>query len=334
MKKCLVTGAAGFLGSNLCRALLHLGHHVIALDNLYTGRMSNIQDLLSQPGFNFINHDIIQPIVVDVDWIFNFACPASPPHYQKDPVFTTKTNVIGTLNMLELAKKSNARIMQASTSEVYGDPLVHPQHESYWGNVNCTGPRACYDEGKRCAESLCFDFHRTVNTDIRVVRIFNTYGPAMDPLDGRVISNFIMQSLQNQPLSLYGDGNQTRSFCFVDDLITGIIAWMNFEGAGCHQPCNIGNPQEITLNQLIEKLEIVLKKKLIVDYKPLPQDDPCKRKPDCSLIEEKTGWSAQWTLEAGLAKTVNYFIKESHESNNLSGRQVSRSTPGTRTTQA
>ncbi|NDD54124.1 SDR family NAD(P)-dependent oxidoreductase, partial [bacterium] len=279
-KTVLVTGAAGFLGSNLCARLLNNGFKVIGVDNLYTGMQANLDQLTTNPSFHFVNHDITAPLDVPCDWIFNFACPASPPHYQKDPIFTTKTNVLGTLNMLELAKKSRARIMQASTSEVYGDPLVHPQHESYWGNVNCTGPRACYDEGKRCAESLCFDFHRTFNTDIRVIRIFNTYGPAMDPQDGRVISNFIMQSLQGLPLSLYGDGNQTRSFCFVDDLIAGILAWMNFEGDGCHTPCNIGNSKEITLNQLIEKLEVVLKKKLTVDYKPLPQDDPCKRKPD------------------------------------------------------
>lgn len=332
--KCLVTGGAGFLGSNLCRRLLSDGHEVIAVDNLYTGRTSTIQDLISSPRFTFINHDIITPITLEAEWIFNFACPASPPHYQKDPIFTTKTSVIGALNMLELAQKNGARIMQASTSEVYGDPVVHPQHESYWGNVNCTGPRACYDEGKRCAESLFFDFNRMHNLDIRVIRIFNTYGPGMDPLDGRVVSNFIMQALEDKKMTLYGDGSQTRSFCFVDDLINGIISWMKFEGDGKHDPCNLGNPQEITLKELIASLEKIFGRSFDIEYKQLPQDDPCKRKPDCNFIAQRTGWKPQWSLEDGLIKTVDYFAREPHEGNNLSWGEISCSAPSTRVSQA
>jgi UDP-glucuronate decarboxylase len=309
IKRIVVTGGAGFLGSHLCKTLIGLGHQVTALDNLYTGRQTNIESLHNHKNFAFINHNIINPIDLEVDWIFNFACPASPPHYQKDPLFTTKTSVLGALNMLELARKNNARILQASTSEVYGNPHVHPQPETYQGNVNPIGPRACYDEGKRCAESLFFDHHRMYDTDIKVIRIFNTYGPFMDPNDGRVVSNFIVQALQGSSLTMYGDGTQTRSFCYVDDLIAGIIAMMNTDRS-CTGPVNLGNPTEFTLLQLAEKIKKLIKKDLQIVFKPLPQDDPLQRKPDITRAKQLLRWEPKIDLETGLTHTIDYFAKQ------------------------
>ncbi len=305
-KKILVTGGAGFLGSHLCTALLDRGNTVICLDNLYTGRRENIAHLQHHPQFKFIHHNIIEPISFEADWIFNFACPASPPHYQKDPIYTLKTNVMGALNMLELARKNNARIMQASTSEVYGDPEIHPQVESYRGNVNPIGPRACYDEGKRCAETLFFDYHRHYGTDIKVIRIFNTYGPHMDPSDGRVVSNLIVQALANLPLTLYGDGSQTRSFCYVNDLIAGIIAMMESDSTFTG-PVNLGNPTEFTLNELAHLIQDILGTKFSLTYQPLPPDDPRQRKPDITLAQQKLGWTPHIDLETGLRLTIDYF---------------------------
>jgi UDP-glucuronate decarboxylase len=308
LKKILVTGGAGFVGSHLCTALIDRGHHVTCLDNLYTGNLDNIKHLQAHKNFTFIEHDIITPIDIETQWIFNFACPASPPHYQKDPIFTLKTSVIGALNMLELARKHTARIMQASTSEVYGDPDVHPQLESYRGNVNPIGPRACYDEGKRCAETLFFDYHRHYDTDIKVIRIFNTYGPNMDPNDGRVISNLIVQALKNEPLTLYGDGTQTRSFCYVSDLIAGIITMMESD-TSFTGPVNLGNPTEFTLNEVAETIYRLVHggKKLPITYHPLPPDDPRQRKPDISLAQKALGWAPTIDLETGLRLTIDYF---------------------------
>lgn len=305
-KKILVTGGAGFLGSHLCKKLIELDNHVTAIDNFYTGHVMNIAKLFKDDRFRLIKHDINKPINLDADLIFNFACPASPPHYQKDPIFTTKTCFIGSMNMLELAKKNNARIMQASTSEVYGDPLEHPQEEQYRGNVNPIGIRSCYDEGKRVAESLFFDYHRTSQTDIKVIRIFNTYGPNMDPADGRVVSNFIMQALTNQPITIYGTGNQTRSFCYVDDLIEGIIAMMA-SPAALTGPINLGNPTEFTLLQLIEKVLTLTGSSSEIVFKPLPQDDPCKRRPDITRAQQKLNWNPKTDLDTGLYKTIEYF---------------------------
>lgn len=305
-KKIVVTGGAGFLGSNLCKRLLKNGNSVVAIDNLYTGRMENIQSLLSNQQFTFINHNIIDPIALQADVIFNLACPASPPHYQKDPIFTTKTNVLGMLTMLELAKKNNARIIQASTSEVYGDPEKHPQQEQYRGAVNPIGIRACYDEGKRCAESLCFDYQRMYGVDIKVVRIFNTYGPLMDPNDGRVVSNFIMQALQHKPITMYGDGKQTRSFCYVDDLIDGILA-MAESHDGFMGPVNLGNPNEFNLLALASFIIALTDSRSEIVFKPLPQDDPMQRKPDISLAKKMLEWEPKITLEEGLNKTILYF---------------------------
>lgn len=305
-KKILVTGGAGFLGSNLCHRLIALENKVIALDNLYTGRLENLTALLVHPDFQFIKHDVIEPIDLDVDLIFNLACPASPPNYQKDPIFTTKTSVFGALNMLNLAQRTKARILQASTSEVYGDPEQHPQAESYRGAVNPIGIRACYDEGKRCAESLFFDYQRFHGVDIKVVRIFNTYGPMMDPRDGRVVSNFIMQALQNKPITMYGDGSQTRSFCYVDDLIDGIIAMMASE-AGVYGPVNLGNPDEFNLRQLASLIIALTKSGSNIVYKPLPQDDPMQRNPDITLAGSLLGWKPEISLEEGLKKTIPYF---------------------------
>lgn len=320
-KKVLVTGGAGFLGSNLCRKFIELGHQVTALDNLSTGRLENIQDLTQNKNFSFIKHDVIYPIDLTVglnpadlnidnlskiDWIFNFACPASPPAYQKDPIQTIKTSFLGMLNMLELAKKNNARIMQASTSEVYGDPEEHPQKESYVGHVNPIGIRSCYDEGKRSAESLIFDYHRVHKTDIKVIRIFNTYGPGMDPLDGRVVSNFIIQALNNQPITMYGDGKQTRSFCYVDDLINGIIKMMQTD-YGVTGPVNLGNPNEFTLLELADKVIELTNSKSKIIFEPLPQDDPKRRRPDITLAKQLLNWEPQISLDTGLGKTINYF---------------------------
>ncbi len=305
--KILVTGGAGFIGSHLCRRLLEQGHDVLCVDSLFTGSKDNILDLLDNKRFEFLRHDICEPLTVEVDQIYNLACPASPNHYQFNPVHTTKTSVNGMINMLGLARRTKARILQASTSEVYGDPEVHPQTESYWGRVNTIGPRACYDEGKRCAETLCFDYYRQHGLQIRVIRIFNTYGPNMHPNDGRVVSNFIVQALRGQDITIYGDGSQTRSFQYVDDLLNGMTAMMNntsdFTG-----PVNIGNPDEFTIKQLAEKvLELIPESKSKLIYKPLPQDDPKQRQPDIRLAKEKLDWAPKVKLNEGLLKTVDYF---------------------------
>ncbi len=305
--KILVTGGAGFIGSHLCRRLLAEGHDVLCADSLFTGSKDNILDLFDNKRFEFLRHDITEPLTVEVDQIYNLACPASPVHYQFNPVHTTKTSVHGAINMLGLARRTKARILQASTSEVYGDPEVHPQPEGYWGRVNTIGPRACYDEGKRCAETLFFDYHRQHRLEIKVVRIFNTYGPNMHPNDGRVVSNFIVQALRNNDITIYGKGAQTRSFQYVDDLVEGMLAMMaspaDFTG-----PVNIGNPGEFTIKQLAEKvLELIPESKSGLVYKPLPQDDPRQRQPDIRLAREKLGWAPKVKLEDGLLKTIAYF---------------------------
>ena len=305
-KRILVTGGSGFLGSHLCLQLLNLGHDILCVDNFYTGTKDNIIELLDNPHFELIRHDITFPLYLEVDEIYNLACPASPIHYQKDPVQTTKTNVHGAINLLGLAKRTNAKIMQASTSEVYGDSKVIPQTEDYWGNVNPIGVRSCYDEGKRCAETLFFDYHRQHNIRIKVPRIFNTYGPKMHPNDGRVISNFIMQALRNEPVTIYGDGSQSRSFCYVDEMIDALIELMNssddFTG-----PVNIGNPIEFTIKELAEKIIDLVNSKSEITYKDLPSDDPIQRQPDISLAKDKLGWSPAIQLEEGLNKTIPYF---------------------------
>jgi UDP-glucuronate decarboxylase len=301
----LVTGGAGFLGSHLCDRLIGQGHEVICIDNFFTGRKANIQHLIGNPRFELVRHDIIDPFKFEVDRIYNLACPASPPHYQYNPIKTMKTSVLGAINCLGLAKRVKARVFQASTSEVYGDPAVHPQQESYWGNVNPIGLRSCYDEGKRCAETLFFDYHREHGLDIRVIRIFNTYGPRMLPDDGRVVSNFIVQALQGNDLTVYGDGSQTRSFCFVDDLVEGFLRFM--EQDTCVGPMNLGNPGEFTMLQLAE---LVLKKvggASKITHKPLPSDDPKQRRPDITLAKETLGWEPKVPLEQGLEKTIAYF---------------------------
>lgn len=301
----LVTGGAGFLGSHLCDRLINEGHEILCLDNFFTGRRQNIAHLLQDPKFELIRHDVIDPFKVEVDQIYNLACPASPPHYQYNPIKTTKTSVMGAINCLGLAKRVRARVFLASTSEVYGDPTVHPQDESYWGNVNPIGRRSCYDEGKRCAETLFFDYHRENGVDIRVVRIFNTYGPRMLADDGRVVSNFIVQALKGENLTVYGDGSQTRSFCYVDDLIDGFVRLMNQEKTV--GPVNIGNPGEFTMLALAE---LVLKKvggKSKVTNLPLPADDPKQRRPDISLAKEALGWEPKVPLEEGLNRTIAYF---------------------------
>lgn len=305
MKRILVTGGAGFLGSHLCERLLSEGHEVICLDNFFTGNKRNVLKLLGNTNFEIMRHDVIQPVYAEVDWIFNMACPASPIHYQRDPVRTIKTSVMGALNTLGLAKRNGARILQASTSEVYGDPKVHPQSEDYRGAVNPIGIRACYDEGKRTAETLFFDYHRQHKIDIRVVRIFNTYGPRMSENDGRVVSNFIIQALKGEDITVYGDGSQTRSFCYVDDLIDGIIRMMyaeNFTG-----PVNIGNPRESTILELAEIILNLTGSKSKIVYKPLPSDDPIQRCPNISLAKEKLDWSPKVKLEDGLKATIEYF---------------------------
>lgn len=312
-KTVLVTGGAGFVGSHLCAKLLSLGYQVIALDNLYTGSKKNIEALFENDQFTFVEHNIIEPIDIKVDYIFNLACPASPPHYQKDPIFTTKTNVIGALNMLELARTYNAPILQASTSEVYGDPEIHPQIESYRGSVNCTGIRACYDEGKRCAESLFFDYHRIYGVRIKVVRIFNTYGPHMDPYDGRVISNFIRQALHNEPITMYGDGTQTRSFCYVDDLVSGLIAMMFATQDSFTGPINLGNPTEFTLLELARHIIALTGSSSEIIFEPLPADDPRKRKPDISMAQQMLQWRPKINLIDGLKLTIDYFQRVSKD---------------------
>ncbi len=305
-KRVLVTGGAGFLGSFLCERLLQEGCDVICCDNFYTGTKRNIAHLIGNPYFEVIRHDITFPLYLEVDEIYNLACPASPIHYQNDPVQTTKVNVHGAINMLGLAKRVRARILQASTSEVYGDPSVHPQTEEYWGNVNCIGLRSCYDEGKRCAETLFFDYHRQHRLNIRVVRIFNTYGPRMHPNDGRVVSNFIMQALTGRDITVFGEGRQTRSFCFVDDLIEGIYRMMNHPG-GFVGPVNLGNPNEFTILELAERVIRLTGSPSRIVHKPLPADDPTQRKPDIALARRELGWQPTVELEEGLRRTIDYF---------------------------
>jgi UDP-glucuronate decarboxylase len=307
-RKVLVTGGAGFLGSHLCDRLIGRGEDVLCIDNFFTGSKRNVEHLLSKPHFELMRHDVTFPLYVEVDRIFNLACPASPVHYQFDPVQTTKTSVHGAINMLGLAKRVKARILQASTSEVYGDPEVHPQTESYWGRVNCVGPRSCYDEGKRCAETLFFDYQRQHALDIKVIRIFNTYGPRMHPNDGRVVSNFIVQALKGEDVTIYGDGQQTRSFCYVDDLIDGMIRMMDSE-KGFFGPVNIGNPGEFTMRELAEKVLSLTGSKSRLVNRPLPADDPKQRKPNISLAESKLDWKPKVALADGLKETIAYFKK-------------------------
>ena len=306
MKRILVTGGAGFIGSHLCERLLAQGHEVVCVDNFYTGTRQNIVPLLNNPNFEVIRHDVCFPLYVEVDQIYNLACPASPIHYQNDPVQTVKTSVHGAINMLGLAKRLKIRIFQASTSEVYGNPSVHPQPESYWGNVNPIGPRSCYDEGKRCAETLFFDYHRQHRLDIRVARIFNTYGPRMHPNDGRVVSNFIVQALRGDPITLYGDGSQTRSFCYVDDLVRGIDLFMRKDD-GFTGPMNFGNPVEVTIRELAETVVRLTGSRSELVFKALPADDPERRKPDITAARERLGWQPITELTKGLSQTIDYF---------------------------
>jgi UDP-glucuronate decarboxylase len=308
----LVTGGAGFIGSHLCERLISEGNEVLCLDNFFTGRRENIFHLLDNPRFELMRHDVTEPVLLEVDQIYNLACPASPVHYQYNPVKTVKTNVMGTINMLGLAKRVRARILQASTSEVYGDPLVHPQTEDYWGNVNPIGLRSCYDEGKRLAETLMTDYHRQNKVDIRIARIFNTYGPRMLEDDGRVVSNFIVQALRGEPLTLYGEGQQTRSFCYVDDLVEGLIRLMNVEGL--HEPVNLGNPGEFTIIQLAEEVIKACDSKSGFAYLPLPADDPRQRKPDITRAQTALGWNPTIPLREGLKRTVEDFNHRLHRS--------------------
>ena len=305
-KRILVTGGAGFLGSHLCERLLNDGHDVICLDNFFTGTRDNILHLLPNPRFEVMRHDITQPLYVEVDEIYNLACPASPPHYQHDPIHTLKTSVLGAMNMLGLAKRTGAKMFQASTSEVYGDPVQHPQNESYWGNVNPIGIRSCYDEGKRAAETLCFDYHREHGVRIKVARIFNTYGPRMHPRDGRVVSNFIIQALKGDDITVYGEGNQTRSFCYVDDLIEAFVRLMNSSDE-ITGPINTGNPGEFTILELAEKVIAMTGSKSKIIRLPLPQDDPKQRRPDITKAKALLGWEPRLPLEQGLPKTISYF---------------------------
>ena len=308
-KKILVTGGAGFLGSPLCDRLIEAGHDVLCVDNFFTGSKENVSHLMSHPRFELMRHDVTFPLYVEVDEIYNLACPASPVHYQHDPVQTTKTSVHGAINMLGLAKRVRAKILQASTSEVYGDPEVHPQPESYWGKVNPVGIRSCYDEGKRCAETLFFDYWRQHQLQIKVVRIFNTYGPRMHPNDGRVVSNFIVQALEGEDITIYGDGQQTRSFCFVDDLVEAMLRMMG-TASDVTGPVNIGNPGEFTMLELAEAVIRLTKSKSKLVFLPLPRDDPKQRRPEISLAKEALGWSPKVDLEAGLEKTIGYFFKK------------------------
>ena len=305
-KRILITGGAGFLGSHLCDRLVAQGHDILCLDNFFTGSKKNIIHLLEKPNFELIRHDLVQPVFLEADEIYNLACPASPIHYQYNPVKTVKTSVMGAINMLGLAKRVKAKILQASTSEIYGNPVVHPQKEDYWGNVNTIGPRSCYDEGKRCAETLFFDYHRQNNVNIRVARIFNTYGPRMHPNDGRVISNFIVQALANQDITVFGEGTQTRSFCYVDDMIEGLIRMMSgpdsFVG-----PVNLGNPDEFSILKVAELIISLTGSKSKIIFEPLPQDDPVQRQPDITLAREKLDWEPKLDLENGLKKTIEYF---------------------------
>ena len=306
MSRVLVTGGAGFLGSHLCDRLLHDGHDVLCVDNFFTGSKGNVAHLRSHPSFELLRHDVTFPLYVEVDRIYNLACPASPVHYQHDPVQTTKTSVHGAINMLGLAKRVQARILQASTSEVYGDPEIHPQTEDYWGKVNPIGIRSCYDEGKRCAETLFFDYHRQHGLDIKVVRIFNTYGPRMHPNDGRVVSNFIVQALRGEDITLYGDGSQTRSFCYVDDLIEAMVRMMD-TAAGLTGPINIGNPREFTIRELAERVLALVGGSSQLVYRPLPSDDPRQRQPDITQARDALGWEPRIGLDDGLRETIAYF---------------------------
>ena len=305
-KQVLVTGGAGFLGSHLCEVLVEEGADVLCLDNFYTGSRANIQHLLGKPNFELLRHDVTFPLYIEVDEVYNLACPASPIHYQHDPVQTTKTSVHGAINMLGLAKRTGAKILQASTSEVYGDPEEHPQSEHYWGHVNPIGPRSCYDEGKRCAETLFFDYRRQHNLPIKIARIFNTYGPRMHPDDGRVVSNFIVQALKGESLTIYGDGSQTRSFCYVDDLVTGLIRLMRTED-DCTGPVNLGNPDEFQIKQLAERVLALVGSTSNIIHKELPQDDPQQRRPDITLAKARLNWQPSIALDDGLIRTVEYF---------------------------
>ena len=307
-KRVMVTGGAGFLGSHLCDQLIARGNDVLCVDNLFTGTKENVAHLLGNPQFEFMRHDVTFPLFVEVDEIYNLACPASPIHYQHDPVQTTKTSVHGAINMLGLAKRLNCKILQASTSEVYGDPAVHPQTESYWGHVNPIGPRSCYDEGKRCAETLFFDYHRQNKLNIKVARIFNTYGPRMHPADGRVVSNFIMQALRGEPITIYGDGQQTRSFCYVSDLLDGLMRLMD-TGPDFTGPVNLGNPVEFTMLELAEQVLKLTNSSSELKFEKLPQDDPRQRQPDITLARDKLGWSPRVSLEDGLTQTIEHFRK-------------------------
>ena len=320
MKRILITGGAGFIGSHLCERLLNEGNEVICLDNFYTGRKENIFHLLDNHRFELIRHDVTEPIFLEVDQIYNLACPASPVHYQYNPVKTVKTSVMGAINMLGLAKRVKARIFQASTSEVYGDPEIHPQTEDYWGNVNPIGLRSCYDEGKRISETLFMDYHRQNNVDTRIVRIFNTYGPKMLENDGRVVSNFIVQALRGEELTIYGSGEQTRSFCYVDDLVEGFIRLMNTEAEDIHLPVNIGNPGEFTMNELAQEVARAIGKEINVTHLPLPQDDPKQRQPNITRAKELLGWSPTIPLAEGLKKTVAYFAERIKTSDNKTAK--------------
>lgn len=308
LKRILVTGGAGFIGSHLCKRLIEHGHEVICVDNFYTSSKESITSLLHHPRFELIRHDVTLPMHFEVDEIYNLACPASPIHYQHNPIKTIKTNVLGAIHALDLAYYLKAKVLHASTSEIYGDPLVHPQREDYWGNVNPIGLRSCYDEGKRCAETLFFDFYREYNLNIKVIRIFNTYGPVMHPNDGRVVSNFIVKALKGEDITVCGDGTQTRSFCFIDDLIDGILKMMNSEKSFTG-PVNLGNPQEITIMELAEVVLRLTGSKSKISFKPLPNDDPMKRRPDISLAQTKLGWEPKVSLEEGLKETIAYFKK-------------------------